>query len=137
MVVCNRLHHTHKYQHAGALALSNAFYGPGTGDIYLSNLVCRGNESNLIECLGLGPGSFCSHREDAGVRCRAPGCMYLVFFLKVAPLELYCINRFTMILAAMLFSLAAFACIYLHLQYLSFSTIESLWTPQEESISPS
>lgn len=73
----------------GALAFGNAFYGPGTGNIYLSNLVCRGNESNLIDCLGLGPGSFCSHREDASVRCRAPGRTCL-------PLKLYCcMARFT------------------------------------------
>lgn len=59
---------------AGAVALGNAFYGPGTGDIYLSNLACRGNESNLIECPGLGPDTFCFHFEDAGVRCSAPPC---------------------------------------------------------------
>ena len=56
-----------------AQALGNAVYGPGTGSIYLANLVCSGNESILIQCLGQGPGAFCSHREDAGVRCRDPG----------------------------------------------------------------
>lgn len=51
-------------------ALSNAYFGPGTGPIYLDDVTCFGNEDSLSQCLS-SPWSVhnCRHFEDAGVRC--------------------------------------------------------------------
>ena len=52
----------------GAEALSNAFFGQGSGDILLDNVVCTGDESTLIACPHI-TNHNCQHSEDAGVRC--------------------------------------------------------------------
>ena len=55
---------------AGAVARTNAFYGAGTGSIFLDNVQCRGNELFLSNCSNNGVGVHnCVHNEDAGVRC--------------------------------------------------------------------
>ncbi|KAJ8000276.1 hypothetical protein DPEC_G00203160 [Dallia pectoralis] len=41
----------------------------GRGDIYLDELNCTGNESNLWECPAVGVNHDCGHKEDAGVIC--------------------------------------------------------------------
>lgn len=45
-------------------------YGPGTGPIWLDNLLCYGNETNLLNCaykkLGIHD---CIHAEDVGIGC--------------------------------------------------------------------
>ena len=48
-----------------------AFYGPGSGPIYLEKVNCRGIEEMLLSC---DRGSFrgltsCTHSRDVGVRC--------------------------------------------------------------------
>ncbi|XP_071482224.1 scavenger receptor cysteine-rich domain-containing protein DMBT1-like [Diadema antillarum] len=44
--------------------------GPPTQPIYLDDMHCRGNETELLECEHDGWGSdLCHHNEDAGVRC--------------------------------------------------------------------
>uniref|UniRef100_A0A8C0GX97 Soluble scavenger receptor cysteine-rich domain-containing protein SSC5D n=1 Tax=Chelonoidis abingdonii TaxID=106734 RepID=A0A8C0GX97_CHEAB len=45
-----------------------AFFGEGSGPIWLDNVRCQGNESALSRCLPWGD-SNCTHREDAGVVC--------------------------------------------------------------------
>jgi deleted-in-malignant-brain-tumors protein 1 len=69
-VVCNKV----GYGPENATALRNAFFGRGTGPIYLDNVRCEGTEANLFQCDSIGVGSFCSHFEDAGVKCKAPLC---------------------------------------------------------------
>ena len=48
----------------------NASYGEGNGDILLDDVVCSGNEENLLECVH-NPlfTTNCIHSEDAGVNC--------------------------------------------------------------------
>ena len=47
-----------------------AFYGQGSGRIWLNYLNCTGNELNIEECSHRGWGiENCSHSEDAGVKC--------------------------------------------------------------------
>ena len=49
----------------------NAYFGQGTGPIWLDNVECTGSESTLASCghLGLEIIRSCSHSEDVGVRC--------------------------------------------------------------------
>ena len=53
-----------------SLPIANAFYGMGNGDILLDDVLCRGNERNLLECRRDSRGEkSCNHTEDAGVKC--------------------------------------------------------------------
>ena len=48
----------------------NAFYGQGSGQIWLDNLNCTGKEGTIGNCSHTGWGTEnCSHSEDAGVKC--------------------------------------------------------------------
>ena len=67
--------HLHVLYSIGALAIpgEGVFYIPdGTGQIWLDNVNCVGNETRLIDCPANPLGSHdCGHFEDAGVRCTA------------------------------------------------------------------
>ena len=57
---------------------SRAYFGQGSGPIWLDSVACTGSESMLINCshLGVGVTRSCSHSEDAGVRCRGTQGIY-------------------------------------------------------------
>ena len=65
-VVCRQL----GYGSSG-LAYSGAYFGQGSGPIWLDNVQCTGSELTLASCVHLGFNitRSCSHSEDAGVRC--------------------------------------------------------------------
>ncbi|XP_072102775.1 scavenger receptor cysteine-rich type 1 protein M130-like [Mobula birostris] len=64
-VVCNELGCP-----SAAAAIPRAHFGQGSGNIWMDDVACNGNESALGECSFRGWGSHnCAHREDAGVIC--------------------------------------------------------------------
>ena len=67
-VVCHEL----DYGRVVAAQL-RAFYGQGSGQIWLDNVNCVGTEGTIGNCSHNGWGSHdCSHEEDASVKC-TPG----------------------------------------------------------------
>ncbi|KFP17877.1 Deleted in malignant brain tumors 1 protein, partial [Egretta garzetta] len=51
-------------------AMGSAYFGQGSGDILLGNVVCNGNELSLLHCNRAGWSiNSCGHYEDAGVVC--------------------------------------------------------------------
>ena len=59
-------------------ASHSAFYGQGSGEIWLDYLNCVGTESTIGDCphRGWGIGS-CSHSKDAGVQCSKGDYYYM------------------------------------------------------------
>ena len=59
---------------SGALrAVTNAFYGRGTGRVWLDNVECTGTETSLVNCqhnaFGTVDSNCLDHHNDAGVMC--------------------------------------------------------------------
>ena len=53
-------------------AYGSAYFGPGTGPIWLDNLQCNDSESRLEDCPNKGwLVNDCTHNDDAGVECFA------------------------------------------------------------------
>ncbi|XP_066428578.1 antigen WC1.1-like [Eleutherodactylus coqui] len=54
----------------GVRATTGAYYGRGTGDIWLDDVECEGNEIHIRDCPAKQFGDHdCGHKEDAGVVC--------------------------------------------------------------------
>ena len=52
------------------LPLPLAFFGTGTGIVWLDDVICNGNETSILDCSHNGIGiSNCGHGEDANVIC--------------------------------------------------------------------
>ena len=72
-----------KFYVSDAVAVvTSTTFGSGTGAIFLDNVTCRGNETNLDDCPHIGVGIHnCIHSEDAGVIC-SPGQLCAVCLLR-------------------------------------------------------
>ena len=53
----------------GSVAVPRAVFGQGTLQIAMSDVRCVGNEASLLECGYNENSRYCSHGNDAGVRC--------------------------------------------------------------------
>ena len=63
-VVCNQL------GFGRAIATQyNAFYGQGSGRIWLNDLNCVGNEMAIGNCSYWAWGHYCSPGNEAGIKC--------------------------------------------------------------------
>ena len=66
-VVCRQLEYNLT---SDAVAYTNAYFGRGTGPIWLDDVQCTGSETHLVNCTNRGIGKHdCGHHEDAGVQC--------------------------------------------------------------------
>lgn len=66
---------------SNAYGLSRAYFGQGTGQIWLDDLKCRGNESNIDSCPHRAYGSNnCRHTEDVGVVCTDSESDFVILF---------------------------------------------------------
>ena len=64
------IHNNFYIPDAEALKLTGLAYNEVSGDIYLDEVNCTGEESQLLECGHNGIGDHdCSHYQDAGARC--------------------------------------------------------------------
>ncbi len=58
----------------GLKALQGSEVSHGSGQIWLGNVACTGNEQSLASCSHLGwDVDYCDHSEDAGVQCLTAG----------------------------------------------------------------
>ncbi|XP_062609785.1 deleted in malignant brain tumors 1 protein-like, partial [Saccostrea cucullata] len=65
-VICRML----GYDGFSSIARSSAYYGKGSGRIWLDNVGCSGNEMDILKCRNNGVGIHrCQHSDDAGVSC--------------------------------------------------------------------
>ncbi|XP_064597472.1 deleted in malignant brain tumors 1 protein-like [Liolophura sinensis] len=63
-VVCSIL------EYSQGVELTSAYFGQGNGTIWLDDVRCLGNESDISLCYNRGWGRHnCNHREDVGVAC--------------------------------------------------------------------
>ncbi|XP_035697079.1 deleted in malignant brain tumors 1 protein-like [Branchiostoma floridae] len=68
-VVCKMLGYYGAYRVRGS-----AYYGQGTGDIYMDDVECSGSEISLFHCSYPGWGvENCGHSEDVGIECNTSG----------------------------------------------------------------
>ena len=59
---------------SGTAILNVHIFGAGTGRVFLSNLNCSINDTNLFNCFHHGIGILtpgCDHYKDAGVTCNS------------------------------------------------------------------
>ena len=62
------------------VATTDAFYGQGSGIIWLDEVDCSGTEFTIGNCLHNGWGfEDCDHYEDAGVKCSASNGKLCIF----------------------------------------------------------
>lgn len=66
-------------------ATRQAYFGTGSGPVWLSQVDCLGNETKLSHCIHNEAGNVgnCSHKQVAGVQCNGIGkwmCMYFEYY---------------------------------------------------------
>ena len=56
--------------YTAGIARTNAYFGSGTGPIYMNDVTCSTSKTSLLQCSS-DPLIYggCSHSQDAGVEC--------------------------------------------------------------------
>jgi len=81
-------------------AYSNAYFGAGSGPIFLDDVQCTSSSTQLLECFSRPLLSHnCLHSADAGVKCE--GIIFKLFYKEMLPDT-------------------AFQCIQIHVQLVSY-----------------
>ena len=79
---CSKLDNYCIQQPIGAAAFSGSHFGEGTGRIWLDRVHCTGAEKELTNCASSSSGNnFCTHSQDAGVRC-LPGIILTLYEMR-------------------------------------------------------
>ena len=60
--------------HPGVQYFGSAYFGHGSGSIFLDNVTCNGSEASLLSCSYSTPSSSDTHSEDVGVKCLGQQC---------------------------------------------------------------
>ena len=64
--------------------MDEAYFGEGSGFIWLNEVSCSGVESNLLACHHVELGMHdCDHFEDAGVRCTGMFLNYIAHLITI------------------------------------------------------
>ena len=62
--------------YVGGRAYSNAYFGTGTGPIFMNGVQCTSSDSQLLDCFSRPIlSSNCIHTADAGVGCEGNFCL--------------------------------------------------------------
>ena len=61
----------------GAVPLTGAYFGEGSGPIHMDYISCTGTEYNLTDCETRSSSRQSNHSEDVGVKCQ-PGIYGIV-----------------------------------------------------------
>ena len=78
-VVCSELGYG-----SAVTAPHSAFYGQGSGQIWLDDVNCVGTEWSIGNCSHRGWGSnYCGHYEDASVRCSTGNLHYIIIYIAI------------------------------------------------------
>jgi len=69
---------------SGGQAFANAYFGEGNGSIFLDNVQCSPNNTDILQCHSNPIGSHnCTQSNDAGVRCEGKQhkliCIYIIY----------------------------------------------------------
>jgi len=76
-VVCNELGYG-----KAIVARHNAFYGKGSGQIWLDGLNCDGTEQTIRMCSHRGWGNEnCGHQSDAGIKCTSGNSLIKILYI--------------------------------------------------------
>ena len=68
LVICKMFGHQY------GIARSSAYFGRGTGRIFMDDLNCKGDETSILDCPYSSWGRHnCGHHQDAGVECSSDG----------------------------------------------------------------
>ena len=65
---------------SSGMAFYSAYYGQGSGSIWLDSITCTGSESKLVECghLGINVTRSCYDYDIAGVGCYGTQGKYII-----------------------------------------------------------
>ena len=71
-VVCRQL----GFSQLASQARGSAYYGQGSGPIWIDDVACSGSESHIYDCRHRGWGhNDCTHSRDASLQCSAKICL--------------------------------------------------------------